>query len=160
MLIIKNLDLIKRIQVQDFSNFQNRGQAALMNQCCREFMEDLESLHPQDEAVDVLAVFQQFSLDVMLRSTFGGGSGIAIGRDDAGPEIIKRELKKFLASLGSGWQRFVIGETDSLGGVGSLGTLNVVAMGSGLHGGETTLGRASVEASRHEKSYRRQYEAH
>ncbi|KAG0414136.1 hypothetical protein HPB47_008707 [Ixodes persulcatus] len=38
------------------------------------------------------------------------------------------------------------GSSDSLGGVGALGTLNVVAMGSGLHGGETTLGRVSVGA--------------
>ncbi|KAG0442157.1 hypothetical protein HPB47_015769 [Ixodes persulcatus] len=37
-----------------------------------------------------------------------------------------------------------IGETGSLGGVVALLTLNFVAMGSGLQGGETTLGRASV----------------
>lgn len=150
MLMIKNLDLIQAIQVNDFSNFHDRGmtsiilrthkitkmnlqhasgdhwknmrkvitrqftpsrlkkQATLMDQCCSEFMEVLESLHAQDEAIEVHSAFQRLSLDVMLLSLFGGEGRTAIGREEAGPEIIKRELKNFMASLGNGWQRFII----------------------------------------------------
>ncbi|CAN8030685.1 unnamed protein product, partial [Ixodes persulcatus] len=63
MLIVKDLELIKRIQIKDFSNFRGRGISSLMDTCTDEFLEVLDSLHDQDEAFEIRQVFQKLSMD-------------------------------------------------------------------------------------------------
>lgn len=150
MLIIQDLDLIKKIQIKDFGNFHGRGVVSpiskehhlaklsiinvdgerwkgmrslltpaftssnmkkllnLMDVCSNEFLEVLESLHDQDKAFEIRAVFQKLTMDVIVRSAFGVQSDVQKNTEMTGMNAMIKEILEGLQQFRTGWLSFLV----------------------------------------------------
>ncbi|XP_042150455.1 cytochrome P450 3A6-like [Ixodes scapularis] len=150
MLIVKDLDLIKKIQIKDFGNFHGRGVVSpiskelyqcklslisvdgerwkdmrslltpaftssnmkklsnLMDVCSDEFLEVLDSLHDQDKAFEIRAVFQKLTMDVIVRSAFGVQSDVQKNSGTTGMNAMIKEILESLQQFRTGWLSFLV----------------------------------------------------
>ncbi|KAM7309422.1 cytochrome P450 3A6-like [Ixodes scapularis] len=158
MLIVKDLDLIKKIQIKDFGNFHGRGVVSpiskelyqcklslisvdgerwkdmrslltpaftssnmkklsnLMDVCSDEFLEVLDSLHDQDKAFEIRAVFQKLTMDVIVRSAFGVQSDVQKNSGTTGMNAMIKGILESLQQFRTGWLPFLVAAESKLSG--------------------------------------------
>lgn len=81
-----------------------------MDVCSNEFLEVLESLHDQDKAFEIRAVFQKLTMDVIVRSAFGVQSNVQKNTEMTGMNAMIKEILEGLQQFRTGWLSFLVGK--------------------------------------------------
>ncbi|KAL1438420.1 hypothetical protein MTO96_048034 [Rhipicephalus appendiculatus] len=96
-LIVKDLELIKKIQIADFNNFHSRGVMKLMDDSTDEFIDAIEVLRSKHEAFEFRELCQRLTADVMIRSSFGLKSNLLRkdGTNSIAESLFQESVKTF-----------------------------------------------------------------
>ncbi|XP_075557325.1 cytochrome P450 3A31-like isoform X2 [Dermacentor variabilis] len=107
-LIVKDLELIKKIQIKDFNNFTSRGMMNLMDDSTNELLEVVESLRSKHHAIEFREVFQRLTADVIIRSAFGLRSNLQQkDRSNSPTESLLQEGMKSFQQFRRSWINFL-----------------------------------------------------